>query len=131
MAKGSPLNDLFKQYHKLKLPNHMFGSDLDFMIIEKNPDCIVGFKDLKRLDEGVTFAEVIAYNQLIRIAPLYLLYVQSESDVIAGRFDVHRYLSGNRSPNPPVVRTELYARITNWDEYRRWEQELRNTTKRR
>lgn len=130
-AKGSPLNDLFKQYHKLRLPNHMFGSDIDFVIVEKNPDCIVAFKDLKRLDEGVTFAEVIAYNQLIRLAPLYLLYVQSESDVIAGKFDVHRYLGGNRGPNPPVVRTELYARITCWDEYNRWEQELRNATKRR
>jgi hypothetical protein len=127
--KGSELRDLYKQLHKEMLPSHMTGCDLDFVIVEKNPDCIVAFKDVKRSRENVTFAEVIAYNALLRIAPLYLLYVDGNEGLIAGRFAVYRYLGGNRVPNPPVIRTELYARLNSWDEYRRWEQELRNATK--
>lgn len=128
--KGSPLRDLFKQLHKARLPGHMSGCDLDFVIVEKNPDCIVAFKDVKRVGEAVTFAEVIAYNQLLRIAPLYLLYTAGEEALTAGQFEVRRYLGGNRGPNPPTIRTELYARLDSWADYRLWEQALRAASKR-
>lgn len=127
--KGSPLRDLYKQLHKAKLAPHMVGCDLDFVIVEKDPDCIVAFKDVKRYGEKVTFSEVIAYNQLLRLAPLYLLYAENEEALEVGKFIVHRYLGGNRRPNPPTIQTEIYARLDNWNDYQRWEQELRNATK--
>lgn len=127
--KGSPLRDLYKQLHKSRLPGHMTGCDLDFVIVEKNPDCIVAFKDVKRVGEPVTYAEVIAYNRLKDVAPLYLLYTAGEEALAAGRFDIYRYLGGNRGPNPPTIRTELYGRIDSWGEYRRWEQALRDASK--
>ncbi len=127
--KGSTLNDLIKLLHKLRLPPHMFGCDVDLMIVEKNPDCIVAFKDFKRIGEQVTFSEVIAYNQLMKVAPIYLIYAGSEQDAQNGVLTVYRYLGGNRGPNPPTIRMELYARLQSWEEYRRWEQELRNATK--
>ena len=127
--KGSPLRDLFKALHKSELPRHMTGCDLDFVIVEKNPDCIVAFMDVKRPGETVTFAEVIGYNALLRVAPLYLLFTAGEEALTAGRFEVHRYLGGNRGPNPPTVKKELYARLGSWDDFRRWEQALRDATK--
>lgn len=127
--RGSPLRDLYKQLHKQRLPASMFGCDLDFVITEKNPDCIVAFVDMKRPGELVTFAEVIVYNQLLRLAPLYLLYA-NEDALGEGRFEIRRYLGGNRGPNPPTIRSELYGRVDNWLEYRRWEQALRDATKR-
>lgn len=127
--KGSPLRDLFKQLHKSELPRHMTGCDLDFVIVEKNPDCIVAFYDLKRTGEAVTFAEVIGYNALLRVAPLYLLFTAGPEALEAGRFEVQRYLGGNRGPNPPTVRTELHARLASWDEFCGWEQGLRDASK--
>lgn len=128
--KGSALNDLFKQLHKSNLPAHMVGCDLDFVIVEKNPDCTPAVIDIKRTGEKVTFAEVIAYNVEIRRGrAVYLVYADDEAAIRAGRFLVHRYLGGNRGPTPPTIRSELYARIDNWEEYRRWEQEIRNATK--
>lgn len=127
--KGSPLRDLLKQLHKSKLPATMFGCDLDFVITEKNPDCIVAFLDLKRAGEAVTFAEVIVYNRLLAQAPLYLIYAASEEALETGVFVIHRYLGGNRGPNPPTIRSELYARVDSWEEYRRWEQALRDASK--
>lgn len=94
--KGSPLRDQFKALHKSELPSHMTGCDLDFMIVEKNPDGIVAFMDVKRPGENVTFAEVIGYNALRKVAPLYLLYVNGPEALEAGRFEVQRYLGGNR-----------------------------------
>ncbi len=128
--KGSPLRDRFKQLHKERLPSHMTGCDLDFAIVEKNPDCIVAFKDVKRVGEAVTFAEVIAYNWLLRLAPVFLLYTAGPEALEAGRFEVRRYLGGNRGPNPPTIATELVARLASWEQYREWEQALRDATKR-
>lgn len=127
--RGSPLRDLFKALHKSELPRHMTGCDLDFVIVEKNPDCIVAFYDLKRAGEAVTFAEVIGYNALLREAPLFLLYVAGEEALAAGRFEVHQYLGGNRGPNPPTVRTELVVCLRSWEGFRRWEQALRDGSK--
>lgn len=127
--KGSPLRDLYKQLHKSQLPSHMTGCDLDFVIVEKNPDIIVAFKDIKRVREGVTFAEVIAYNALLSVAPLFLLYTAGEDALEAGRFEIQRYLGGNRGPNPPTIRTEFAARTASWSEYARWEQGLRDAAK--
>lgn len=128
--KGSPLRDLFKQQHKRMLPSTMFGCDLDFVIVEKNPDCIVAFVDLKVVGEEVTFTEVIAYNKLLTQAPLYLLYAADESAIERGEFLIHQYLGGNRGPNPPSIQTVFCAEIAGWGEYRQWEQSLRNASKR-
>lgn len=128
--QGSALNDLFKQLHKSNLPPHMVGCDLDFVIVEKNPDCTPAVIDIKRFGENVTFAEAIAYNTEIRQGrAVYLVYVENEAALRGGRFIIHRYLGGDRGPNPPRIRTELYARLDSWEDYRRWEQEIRNATK--
>lgn len=127
--KGSPLRDLYKQLHKSELPGHMVGCDLDFVLVEKNPDCVVAFLDVKRHGEAVTFAEVIAYNRMLVVAPLYLLYTAGPEAMEAGRFDIYRYLGGNRGPNPPTIQMELYGRVGSWGEYRRWEQALRDASK--
>lgn len=129
--RGSPLRDLFKQLHKSMLPGHMTGCDVDFVIVEKNPDCVVAYFDLKRTGEGVTFAEVIAYNELIKQAPLYLLYTGGPEALEAGRFEVYQYLGGNRGPNPPAVVTELVGRLVNWEQFSLWEQGLRDGSKKR
>ena len=129
--RGSPLRDLFKALHKSELPRHMTGCDLDFVIVEKNPDCIVAFMDVKRPGEAVTFAEVIGYNALLAVAPLYLLFVAGEEALTAGRFEVRRYLGGNRGPNPPTIQTELHGRLGSWEEFGRWEQGLRDGSKAR
>jgi hypothetical protein len=128
--KGSPLRDLFKLLHKRKLPSTMFGCDLDFVIVEKNPDCIIAFLDVKVLDEGVTFSEVIAYNKLLAQAPLYLLYTAGETTMEQGEFKIFQYVGGNRGPNPPAVNMRFCTEIANWNEYRQWEQGLRDASKR-
>lgn len=128
--KGSPLRDLFKQLHKKELKRHMFGCDLDFVIVEKNPDVIVAFFDVKVLGEEVTFTEVIAYNKLLKIAPLYLLYTSGEYGLMVGEFEVFKYLGGDRWPNPPIVQTEHMGTITSWRQFESWEQRMRDAAKR-
>lgn len=127
--QGSSLNDVFKNLHKRYLAPHMVGCDLDFVIVEKNPDCIVAFKDIKRLGEPVTFTEVITYNVLMKVAPVYLLYADGEEGVNAGQFTIHRYFGGDRRPNPPTIRTRLWRQTANWEEFARWEQDMRDNSK--
>ncbi len=129
--KGSPLRDLFKALHKSELPRHMTGCDVDFVIVEKNPDVVVAFMDVKRPGEAVTFAEVIAYNTLLKQAPLYLLYTNGPEALEAGRFEVYQYLGGDRGPNPPTVAREPAARLASGEELGRWEQGLRDERKKR
>jgi hypothetical protein len=127
--KGSPLRDLFKQLHKEMLPGHMTGCDLDFMIVEKNPDCIAAFVDFKKVGERLTYAEAIAYNELLRVAPLYLIYAAGETAIKGGQFEMWQFLSADRGPDIPAVEKVFCARSANWTEYGHWEQSLRAASK--
>lgn len=128
--QGSELRDVFKRLHKQKLPNWMFGCDVDFALVEKRPYSIVAFVDVKRQGELVTFTEVVAYNELRKTAPVFLAVVMDEDALERGEFRMVRYLGGDPRPNPPDYQVKTVARLASWKEWQDWERELRRNSKR-
>ncbi len=120
--EGAPRRDRWKRLHK-DLARNLYGCDIDFVIVEKAPPGIVAFVDYKRRGETVTFAEVIAYNDLIQRAPLFLVI---GNDPDSGEFEVRQYLAGDWRPEPPEVTTVHKAHCANWADYGRWESHLRH-----
>ena len=76
----------------------------------------------KRPGEPLSFAEVLAYNELAEIAPVYIIEVR---DPETGPFSIRRYRSGDWHPSPPVVVSDFVTTCTGWDALRAWEQAVR------
>ncbi|MFH0900689.1 MAG: hypothetical protein V2A73_08685 [Pseudomonadota bacterium] len=91
-------------------------------MVEKSPPGIVAFLDYKSARDSVTFAEVIAYNDLLSKAPVFLVI---GDDPDSGAFEIRQYISGNWRPFPPDVTTVHVARCADWAEYSQWEDALR------
>ena len=82
--QGSPLRDKFKRAHK-QLSGRFYATDLDFILVEKEPPGIVACFDYKHPMDRITFAEVLAYNALN--CPVYIIQA---SDPEHGPFRVQR-----------------------------------------
>jgi len=123
---GSAARDLFRALHKTELSAHMFGCDLDFVWIEKNPWMVTAGVDIKLIGDTVTVIEVAFYNEWTqRIAPLYLLYAESSDAIREGRFKICRYLTGDPGPNPPTFAEKYICDTGNWAELGEWQSKLR------
>jgi len=127
---GSAARDLFRLLHKNKLAPHMFGADLDFVWVEKNPYKVIAGLDLKLTGDGATFVEVIMYNEWIKhVAPLFLVFAESKEAITQGAFIVYRYDGGDPGPAPPTVNMAEVCRTANWEEFGEWQQRVRKYVK--
>ena len=124
--QGSPTRDIFKKAHKDHAPGYCYASDLDLMLVRARPNAdIVAFLDYKKYGEDVTFAEVIAYNSLIKNEDKPIYIIRGE-DPQLGPFDIYQYLDGNWRPNPPICKLGFIAHCNNWAELVSWELLLRS-----
>lgn len=120
--QGSDRRDIFKRVHKT-LSRRFYACDLDFVWAEKSPPGIVAFVDYKHPSDGVTFSEVLVYNTLLKIAPVYI--IESPNPEL-GPFKVLSYLGGDWRPEPPMVHTELARTCPTWAALEQFEQEIRD-----
>ena len=124
--RGAPRRDAFKHAHKARLgPGGYYASDLDLVLVAKAPAGIVAFLDCKQPGEPLSFAEVLTYNGLLAVAPIYVVEVR---DPEAGPFAIRRYLGGDWHPRPPEVRLEPIGVCPDWPAFGAWERSLRRGT---
>lgn len=127
--KGSESRDRFKQQHKEldKYYEGLHATDIDFCLVSKYPPGIVAFLDFKLWsDEGVTFAEVLAYNKLTKIAPVYI--IEGGPKCLDSSLIIREYVAGNYRPFPPIVTWgDTTVSISGRQEYSEWEKSLRES----
>lgn len=124
--RGSKSRDDFKYWHKQDpIPRNFYALDLDFIFVEKYPPRIVAILDYKRPGDTITFAECIAFNDLIQHYPVYI--VESESPF--ENFEIYQYVGGNWRPFPPEVELQHIASLRGVDEFIEWERTLRKNTR--
>jgi len=122
--KGSPSRDNFKWKHKFG-PSKLYACDADFILVSKTPPGIVAVLDHKlNLNSGaVTFSEVLAYNEFLRLGiDVYLVVTNDEITT----YDIHQYLGGNFKPNPPTFDSAVIESNLDDSAFWAWEKELRN-----
>lgn len=119
--RGSPRRDLFKQMHKT-LDHAFYATDIDFALVSKSPPGIVAFIDYKSPYDMVQFSEVLAYNVLSKIAPVYIIEAANPQ---TGPFAISLFSTGDYRPHPPKVKLTLIAECRNWEELEAWERKLR------
>ena len=124
--KGAPRRDAFKAAHKAELGPGFFASDLDLVLVQKEPAGVVAFLDCKQPGEPISFTEVIAYNALLVVAPIYVVEVRDAA--ARGPFTVYRYRGGDWHPRPPAVQLERVLVCPDWRGLKAWEEELRKGT---
>lgn len=112
--------------HKRKFyGRELYGSDLDLCIVSKFPHGVVAIYDYKRNGEGISFAEVILYNALVTVAPVFIIEIENPE---TGPFVIRRYKTGNPNPDPPaVVFFDTKTKLSDWPAFIKWERELRAT----
>jgi hypothetical protein len=121
--KGSPSRDIFKAEHKKRAPKSFYACDLDFVLVAKFPSAhIVAILDYKKPRDNVSFSEVIAYNELSKHIPLYII---RGNDPKRGPFIIERYDSGDHRPEPPIVNTTPIRQCESWQDLAEWEKTLR------
>jgi len=124
--KGSPARDTFKHWHKQwPMPKEFYATDLDFILITKYPSpCIVAVLDYKRLNDSITFAEVIAYNELVRKGiPVYII---KGKDASVLPLSIWSYETGDYHPDPPQIQMHLVTTCNSVEDFIAWERRLRN-----
>ena len=128
LLKGSPSRDTFKQAHK-SLSNSFYACDIDFVFVGNHPPGIIAFLDFKLPRDTVTFSEVLAYNDLLKLAPVYIV---EASDPANGPFKVARYTRGviNAYPRPPTITLEPVGTFCNLAAFGEWERKIRNAARR-
>jgi len=123
LLKGSPSRDTFKQMHKT-LAGRFYACDIDFVLVENRPPYIIAFLDFKLPYDSVTFAEVLAYNTLSMVAPVYI--VESPNPEM-GPFSIRRYLNGviKTYPTKPHITLGNAETYHDWEALGEWEAKLR------
>jgi len=133
---GSESRDVFKQLHKEKVPDNCYALDIDFALVEKNQHenqdnpFIVAIIDFKKPDDGLTFTEVLAYNQFLENdIPVYVVQsiVEAFEDKPPSehRFAIKRYNGGDWRLFPPEYSCEVVKESVSWRGYAQWESQLR------
>lgn len=123
--KGSDSRDTFKHMHK-NLNKKFYSLDLDFIWIEKNPPGIVACIDYKRKEDHITFSECIAYNQIMRVFPVYILE-DVRGDMVS--FNIKKYMGGDWRPEPPQIELKPILTKVTWQEFEQWQMSLRSLYK--
>lgn len=122
---GSTKRDQFKRMHK-EIGKEFWACDLDFVLVEKYPvPDIVAVLDYKDGEE-ITFSEVISYNALLhRGINIYIV----DGDAKTGVFKIQRYVGGHHGR--PDFRLIPECETKSWDEFKTWEQKIRDTWRKR
>jgi hypothetical protein len=126
-AEGSERRDKFKLKHK-ECGGDLYATDADLCLVSKDPPGTVAYLDYKTSWDRIRFSEVIQYNVWMKHAPVFII---EGDDPENGPFEVKRYLGGNWKPKPPIVNLEHVTSCADWDEFWKWERELRAEYKRR
>lgn len=121
---GSPHRDAFKHWHK-GLDRVFYGCDFDFVLVGKNPPRIIAVLDFKRPSEPVTFAEVLAYNNLLELGiPVYLVSTTPLLPPYAS-ITVRQYLGGDWRPAPPVCQVHSVLERVPPSRFEAWQRAIR------
>jgi len=123
--KGSPSRDTFKFMHK-KLSRRLYGCDLDYICVDKYPYRIVCFYDYKSQYEAITFSEVIAFNVLKDLVPVFIVRSRNPE---TGPFVIFKYEGGDPSPEPPTYSLTLLRQCETWVDFQQWEEQIRLESK--
>lgn len=127
-AQGSEAKDVFKKKHKQELPGGCYATDVDLVLIDKQPPGVVAFLDYKKPYDSVTFTEALYYNLIMYNAPVFIIESSTPED---GPFVISRYLGGDWRPEPPDVEIEHVTNLTDWTEFKEWECSLRQEYRKR
>jgi len=119
--KGSPSRDAFKKWHKF-LIDTFYASDIDFVLVSKNPPGIIAVLDYKKPGDDVTFAEVLAYNNLLELGLSVYIIVGNEP---FDKLKIYRYLGGGWKPDPPKVSLRFVTETKSRADFATWEKRLR------
>jgi len=119
--QGSPSRDRFKRKHKAG-PGWHYACDVDFALVSKQPPGVVAFLDYQVGEEAVSFSEVLAYNEMLSIAPVFIVRGDAEAE---GPFDVLEYEGGDYRPEPPRVQLTLVLQQVDWAGLSAWESDIR------
>jgi hypothetical protein len=126
---GSRSHDAFKMWHK-SLLNNFYASDVDLVLISKNPPGVIAVIDYKQRGTKVTFAEVVLYNAFVLAEiPVFIVYADWNSNGNGlgqfGPLDVYQYLYGDWKPDDTPY--ELLEIATGLDRqgFMEWEYRLR------
>lgn len=125
---GSKSHDCFRAFHKTALDKKFYASDVDLMLISKNPPGIVAAIEYKAGDyDKITFSEAILYNTLTRTGiPVYIVTCNEWRGSNAfTRFKVEWYVSGDWRQNPPAIKVKPVGNF-NQKGFEAWEGKLRS-----
>ena len=118
--EGSKKKDRFKRLHK-DLHKSLYACDVDLCLVNFSPPGIVAFLDYKTKIDGITKTEILVYNILMKIAPIYI--VQGDADI--ADFVITKYKGGNSKER--TCKRDWVVRTYGWEEYEVWEKELRKS----
>lgn len=148
--KGSASRDAFKHLHK-QPPFHKkwYAGDIDFYFVDKKQGGrIITIVDYKTPRDSITFAEAIAYNDLVgRGLKVHIitapyrpkkgpfcpccgcqLATHPEPTFLSFTdYTVQQYLGGNWKPDPPRVELETILKRAPINELIKWEKHIRAT----
>lgn len=142
--EGSPSKDRFKMIHKRDLSDNQVALDIDFALVtrrgqRRKNEGIICFFDFKLEDDDLTPMEIMAYNELRDLGyPIYIIQAQaSNKDEYLNKTDdeieteeevyynIYKYVDGIEGWGWKKSTISIMKRNINWEEYERWENELR------
>jgi hypothetical protein len=152
MQQGSKSRDVFKWLHKQLLDAKSWALDVDLELVEKEPrPFIVARFDVKVGNDEISFSEAIAYSTLIGMPhphriPVYIVYADhlfkshAENESLSPedrkhlakkhhRFTVKELISADYRPNPPKTKEIVVLENATWEDFGKWETQLRNNRK--
>lgn len=119
--KGSESKDEFKRRHKDLSPT-FYCSDIDLVWVCANPPEVIAHIEFKTHGDSITFTQIILFNRLLSIAPVYIVEGFPET----GEFYIREYLGGDSKSNPPTTKLKDIKYLRNWNEFEVWEWDIRN-----
>ena len=152
MLLGSKSRDWFKWLHKQLLPKNSWALDIDLELVEKEPmPFIVARLDFKVGNDRISFSEAIAYSTFIGMPhpyriPVYIVYANhlfkshAENESLSPedrillakkyhRFTVKKLISADYRPDPPKTEEIVVLENATWEEFSKWQTQLRNNRK--
>lgn len=115
ISEGDRFNWLHR--HEAGLDEH-YITDIDMVLIDKNPLRTTGFIEFKMKDEAIRFTQAVAYESLRKTAPVFI--VRAEQSLLDNEppdhtFTIERFnkLVEHRT-HPPEVDTDIIERSVSW-----------------
>lgn len=124
---GSKSHDCFRAFHKTALDKSFYASDVDLMLISKNPPGIVAAIEYKTGSDTITFTETILYATFLKMnIPVYIVTSDWRGSNAFTRFKVEKFLGGDWRPSPPKIKVQLVGKNMSQKAFERWEKGLRD-----